>query len=620
MTLRRWKWRLAGLGFFALFLFVALHLYLNSGYVRAWALSRIEKNLVAQLGEVELGDRFSVDWIGRVKAGPLTVVGEKGPIFSVASVTVRPAYRRLLIGRVEPAAITLDKVDIDLDRAREAFKRLLDNPREDLHVPNQSGNRAVLDISIRANEVQIRTARPGLQKLLRAFDPLSGRFGVRRSATDWRIKGDLRFGKDGHSEFDTERDSAGTLKLKMNLDAPHLDQMVDRYEDLPFSVKDGELLVDLGVDADQNFRRGTTSSTVRMQKLRLEGDRLDSETVGPLDLSGGATVDWDSGQIRLTKTEVGISGYAPLPLEISGRLQLGPEHDIDLQASIHKLDFPRLLRALPARLSPGDEIPAMTGVVSAQFGLKGPALEPERLELTAKLDLTSLRPLQSSAVPLMNSFEYRPARENGHGPIVIVGAKNPIYVALPQIPPVLVAAVVLSEDAGFWNHRGFDFQEIKDSLVEAAEEKRFRGASTITQQLAKNLYFSREKTYARKIREAIATLTLEASLPKSRILEIYLNIIEWGPEIYGVGQAAQHYFGREVGEITPKEAAFLASIIPNPIKYHVYYRQGALSEIWEKRVHELLVKMRDWSILNEEEFTQAEATPIVFAAPKKVEN
>src|SRR6266852_2411190 len=98
MTLGRWKWRLAGLGFFALFLFIALHLYLNSGYVRAWARSRIEKNLVVQLGEVELGDRFSVDWIGRVKAGPLTVVGEKGPIFSVASVTVRPAYRRLLIG------------------------------------------------------------------------------------------------------------------------------------------------------------------------------------------------------------------------------------------------------------------------------------------------------------------------------------------------------------------------------------------------------------------------------------------------------------------------------------------------------------------------------------------
>lgn len=620
MTFRPWKWRLAGLGIFAWFLFVALHLYLNSDYVRAWALSRIETNLVAQLGEVELGDRFSVDWIGRVKAGPLTLVGEKGPIFSVASVTVRPAYRRLLIGRIEPAAITLDKVEIDLDRAQEAFKRPLDNRRENSHELNRSGQRASLDIGIRANEVQIRTARAGLQKLLRAFDPLSARFGLRRSATDWRIKGDLRFSRDGRSVFDAQRDSTGTLKLKMNLDAPHLEQIVDRYEDLPFIVKDGELLVDLQVDADQNFRRGTASSIARIEKLRLEGEHLDSKTVGPLDLSAGATVDWDGAQIRLTKTEVGISGYAPLPLESTGRVDMRLEPNIDIETRIHKLDFPRLLRALPPRLSPGDEIPAMTGVVSAQFGLKGPALQPGKLELTAKLDLTSLRPLQSSSVPLMNSFEYRPARENGHGPTVVVGVKNPTYVPLAQIPPFLVAAVVLSEDAGFWSHRGFDFQEIKDSLVDAAEEKRFRGASTITQQLAKNLYFSREKTYARKIREAIATLTLEASLPKARILEIYLNVIEWGPDIYGVGQAAQHYFGRDIGEITPKEAAFLATIIPNPIRYHVYYRQGALSEVWEKRVHELLVKMRDWSILNEEEFARAEGTPIVFAAPKKAEN
>src|SRR5262249_36249261 len=121
---------------------------------------------------------------------------------------------------------------------------------------------------------------------------------------------------------------------------------------------------------------------------------------------------------------------------------------------------------------------------------------------------------------------------------------------------------------------------------------------------------------ARKIKEAIATITLEASLPKSRILEIYLNIIEWGPGIYGIGPAAKHYFECDVGELTPKQAAFLASIIPNPIKYHVYYRQGALSEVWEKRVHDLLVKMRDTGVISEAELIQAEETPIVFAQSK----
>jgi len=620
MIVGRSKWRLAGLGILALFLFIALHLYLNSRQVQAWVLSRIKKNLVTQLGDVELGDRFSVDWIGRVTVGPLTLAGEKGPIFTVASATVRPAYRRLLTGRVDPAAITLDKVEIDIDRAQEAFKRLSENRRE--NSLDQSEQRALLDIDIWANEIHVQTAQAEVQKFLHVFDPLSGKFGLGRSATDWRVKGDLRFSEDGHSTFDLRRGREGRLKLKMNLEVPNIDQMFDEYEELPLTIKHGALLVDLDVDADQNFNHGTASSIAKMQKLQLDGERLDSNSVGPLDLSGGATVSWDRAtrQIQLTKTKVGISGYAPLPLEVTGRLNLGLDPNIDIEAAIHKLDFPRLLRAVPPQLSPGDELPAMTGVISAQFGLKGPAFQPGHLELTAKLDLTYLHPSQSSSLILANSFEYRPARENGHDRTIVVGDKNPNFVPLAQIPPFLIGAVLLSEDAAFWSHRGFDFQEIKDSLVDAAEQRRFRGASTITQQLAKNLYFSREKTYARKIREAIATLTLEASLPKSRILEIYLNIIEWGPEIYGVGEAAQHYFGREAADVTPKQAAFLASIIPNPIKYYVYYRQGALSEVWEKRVHELLVKMRDRGVLNEEEFAQAKETPIVFAASTKVEN
>jgi membrane peptidoglycan carboxypeptidase len=93
-----------------------------------------------------------------------------------------------------------------------------------------------------------------------------------------------------------------------------------------------------------------------------------------------------------------------------------------------------------------------------------------------------------------------------------------------------------------------------------------------------------------------------------------LNIIEWGPGIYGIGPAAQHYFGRDPSELTPKEAAFLATIIPNPIKYHSYYRHGALSEVWERRVRELLVKMRDRGVLDEVQFAEADETPIVFAS------
>ena len=617
MAFARSKWRLTGLGFLAFLLFVVpLHCYLNGDHARTWVLSRVKEALVSQLGAIELGDRFSVDWIGQVTIGPLTIADERGPIFSAASVGMRPAYGRLLVGRVEPATITFDKVNIDLDRARDAYQTVSEN-RNSSHAAGKSWPPALQDIGILANEIHLQTAQPELRQLLRGLEPLSGELGLHRSAGDWRVSGDLRFKEDGRSAIDVQWGPEQTLKLKLNLEAPRVGSMFHELEALPLTIKAGTLLAELAVNADHNINQASGSLTVIMRNLLLAGDRVGSSGVGPFDLQTRAKVSWDRPrrEIQLTNIALGIPGYEPLPLEMAGRLNLGLERNIDLEAKIQKLDFPRLLRALPAELSPGDEVPPMLGFLSAQFGLKGPTSHPEKLELNAKLDLSGLRAKQSS-VPLASTFEYRPGRENGKAPVIVVGEQNPNFVPLAQIPPVLVSTVVLSEDAGFWGHRGFDFQEIKESLLDAAEEKRFRGASTITQQLAKNLYFAREKTFARKIREAIATLMLEASLPKSRILEIYLNIIEWGPDIYGIGQAAQHYFGRDVREITPKQAAFLVSIIPNPIKYYVYYRQGALSEIWENRVHELLIKMKEHGLLNEEEFVQAEETPIVFAASK----
>ena len=617
MAFARSKWRQTGLGFLAFLLFVvALHFYLNGSHARTWVLSRVKEHLVSELGAFELGDRFSVDWIGRVTIGPLTIADERGPILSAASLRVRPAYRRLLMGRVEPAAITLDKVNIDLDRALNAYQNVSES-RNSSRAPGKSRLPGLQDIGILANEIHFQTAQPELQQFLRGLEPLSGKLGLHRSLGDWRASGDLRFKEHGRSTIDVAWGHEQTLKLRLNLEAPRVGSMFHELEALPLTIKEGTLLAELAVNADHNFNQATASLNVTMRNLLLAGERLHSGGVGPFDLQTRAKGSWDrSGrEIQLANIALGISDYQPLPLEMTGRLDLGPERNIDLEAAIQKLDFPRLLRALPAELSPGDEVPPMLGFLTAQFRLKGPTRHPEKLELNAKLDLSGLRARQSS-VPLASTFEYRPGRENGKAPVIVVGEKNPNFVPLAQIPSVLVSAVVLSEDAGFWGHRGFDFQEIKESLLDAAEEKRFRGASTITQQLAKNLYFAREKTYARKIREAIATLMLEASLPKSRILEIYLNIIEWGPDIYGIGQAAQHYFGRDVREITPKQAAFLASIIPNPIKYYVYYRQGALSEIWENRVHELLIKMKEHGLLNEEEFVQAEETPIVFAASK----
>lgn len=140
------------------------------------------------------------------------------------------------------------------------------------------------------------------------------------------------------------------------------------------------------------------------------------------------------------------------------------------------------------------------------------------------------------------------------------------WVPLDQISPYLVKAIISSEDTAFFSHRGFDLGELRKVLAESLENFEFpRGASTITQQLAKNLYLSPSKNPIRKIKEALITMRLEGTLSKRRILELYLNVIELGPMIFGVEAASRHYFGKTAKSLSPYEAAFIAAIIPNPI-------------------------------------------------------
>lgn len=154
----------------------------------------------------------------------------------------------------------------------------------------------------------------------------------------------------------------------------------------------------------------------------------------------------------------------------------------------------------------------------------------------------------------------REARSAGHQPIRLQQWRS-----LDRISPKLIHAVIIAEDARFYSHRGFDWKEIGSALRRSITEFRFpRGASTISQQVAKNLYLSESKNPLRKFREAIITTKLEGNLGKQRILELYLNIIEWGDGIYGAEAAAQHYFGKSAGELGERDAFFLAAIIPNP--------------------------------------------------------
>jgi monofunctional biosynthetic peptidoglycan transglycosylase len=139
------------------------------------------------------------------------------------------------------------------------------------------------------------------------------------------------------------------------------------------------------------------------------------------------------------------------------------------------------------------------------------------------------------------------------------------WVPYTRISPLLTKAVLVTEDDAFWQHEGFDFEQIRRSIEADLKKGTFaRGASTITQQLAKNLYLSPSKDPLRKLREVFITRRLEAELSKRRILELYLNVIEWGNGIYGAEAAARAYFGKPAADLDAGESALLAAAIFSP--------------------------------------------------------
>lgn len=169
--------------------------------------------------------------------------------------------------------------------------------------------------------------------------------------------------------------------------------------------------------------------------------------------------------------------------------------------------------------------------------------------------------------PKKTSFmEYREKEWKEHGKNLKIRQN---WVPLRRISPYLIKAVLIAEDDKFWRHEGFDFEAIQKAIKMDIKEKKIKfGGSTISQQLAKNLYLTPTKNPIRKLKEAIITWRLEENLSKKRILEIYLNVAEWGEGIFGVEAASLHYFNKSAFDLTAEEASRLAAVLPNPRKYN----------------------------------------------------
>lgn len=175
------------------------------------------------------------------------------------------------------------------------------------------------------------------------------------------------------------------------------------------------------------------------------------------------------------------------------------------------------------------------------------------------------------------SFTFQVREDEAVTNTFVVGPENPDFTPLGEISPYLKHAVMYSEDGLFYVHKGFLESAMNAAIAKDIQERRFvRGGSTISMQLVKNLWLSREKTLSRKLEEAMIVWLVENNrlVSKDRMYEIYLNIIEWGPHVYGVKQASHFYFAKEPSELTPEEAIFMASVIPRPKKFMWFFDEN----------------------------------------------
>ena len=182
-----------------------------------------------------------------------------------------------------------------------------------------------------------------------------------------------------------------------------------------------------------------------------------------------------------------------------------------------------------------------------------------------------------------------------------------VWTPIAALPKIVIQAVVTAEDDTFFGHHGVNYQATWDALVVDVQRKKFaRGGSTITQQMIKNVLLSKEKTITRKVREYLLARKAEEILSKRRILEIYLNEIEWGDEVNGIEAACRFYLDKHASEVTAAEAALLAGMIANPHYYNPYKRAEKVS----RRQQQVLFKMHQARLLTDEEYTAARTEPI----------
>lgn len=379
-----------------------------------------------------------------------------------------------------------------------------------------------------------------------------------------------------------------TLKLNGNQATWHLTGTADpgdREYDLalfaegqPLQLSYIQKRYDLKLQAD-TLRFALSDVNRRGSEFKLEGAgavrnlRINHPAIARTDV----LIPTASMNARLFVGEnyVGIDSSSTLRLgQVSARpfvkYTLSPDKVYDLQLHTDMLSAQALFNSFPQGLFESLEGMKVTGQLKYDLAFQLNTAEPDSVKFTSGLTQDNFRILEmgrTDFTAINHPFVYTPYEDGKPVRPVIVGPENPDFTPLNQITPDLRNALLTSEDYTFFTHNGFNEKAFRSSIATNFKEKSFkRGASTISMQLVKNAFLSRNKTLSRKVEEILIVWLIENEhlVSKERMYEVYLNIIEWGRNVYGIGEAARYYFNKTPDNLDLGESMFLAFVVPRP--------------------------------------------------------
>lgn len=383
-------------------------------------------------------------------------------------------------------------------------------------------------------------------------------------------------------------------------------------------VERTSLNLDTQLTLSADGSRAEFSSVGEIHGLAVQQERLAPHALTDIDLgwsvAGDARLDGSEVKLEAARLSMGqVNGVAKIHLRRDvERLQVDATVRVEAESCAEMFD------ALPNGAVPLLAGARMTGDFSWQGGVHF-----DTDHLTSTKAIWNMRnhcrfshiPDEADPAQFRERFSLHVPDYDGQPMALRTGPGSSHWATLDEISPFMERAVLTTEDGGFWTHHGFDSGAIEGAIRRNLERGEFsRGASTVSMQLAKNLYLERDKYVARKVQEALLTMLIEQELRKAEILELYLNVIEYGPGVYGIRSAAKHYFGSTPSELSVAQCFFLASILPRP-KAQYFDEQGRLIPQRANLVRTLMKIAHERERLSAEELEKGLAEELRFGVP-----